>query len=92
MSLAYVRGDIQRPLYVDCKATWVEESDERERVWNLALSEPPPVGFDPAPDFGSPASPNFGALKLSPWRIVLVTFPAESYDAGHHVWRDKAVG
>jgi general stress protein 26 len=91
VSLAYIRGDVQRPLYVDCRATWVEESDERKRIWNLAASEPPPLGFDPAPDFESQANPNFGVLKLSPWRIVLVTFPAASYDAGHQVWRDKTV-
>jgi hypothetical protein len=89
VSLAYVRADVQRPLYVDCRATWVEESDERERIWNLAVSEPPPVGFDPTPDFESPANPNFGVLRLSPWRIVLVTFPAASYRAGQRVWRDK---
>ena len=44
VSLAYIRGDVQRPLYVDCKATWVEAADERKRVWNLAASEPPPLG------------------------------------------------
>ncbi len=29
--------------------------------------------------------------KLSPWRITLVTYPAESYDAGHLVWRNDEV-
>lgn len=92
VSLSYIRGDVQRPLYVDCVAAWVQDAAERERIWNLALAEPPPLGFDPAPDFGSPANPKFGVLRLMPWRIVLVTFPAESYEAGHRVWRDEAVG
>lgn len=92
LSLAYIRGDIQRPVYADCKAAWVEDQSVKERVWELFKSAPPPLGFDPAPEFESPASPRCGVLRLSPWRIVLVTFPAESYDAGHLVWRDRAVG
>ncbi|MEJ2133544.1 MAG: hypothetical protein P8Y95_18415 [Gammaproteobacteria bacterium] len=92
VSLAYIRGDIQRPVYVDCKATWVDDLAIKERVWNLVKSEPPPLGLDPAPDFESPQNPRFGLLKLAPWRIVLVTFPAESYDAGHVVWRDPSIG
>ena len=91
VSLSYIRGDVQRPLYVDCKATWVADGDERQRIWNLAMSQPPPLGFDPSPDFESPENPNFGVLKLAPWRIVLVTFPAESYEAGLRVWRDASV-
>lgn len=92
VSLAYVRGDVQKPLYVDCRAEWVGDARERERVWKLASSEPPPLGFDPAPDFGAPDDPRFGVLKLSPWRIVLVTFPAASHDAGQRIWRDERLG
>ena len=91
VSLAYVRGDIQRPVYADCKASWVEDRAEKERIWALVESAAPPLGFDPAPDFESPASPRLGLLKLSPWRITLGTYPAESYDAGHLVWRNDEV-
>ncbi len=91
VSLSYIRGDVQRPLYIDCTTKWVEDTDERERIWNLALAEPPPLGFDPAPDFVSPTNANLGVLELQPWRIVVVTFPAASYDEGHRVWRDKTV-
>ena len=91
VSLAYITGDIQRPVYVDCKTEWVDEQVVKERIWNLAKSTQPPLGFDPTPDFGSSENEKFGVLRLAPWRIVLVTFPADSYEAGHRVWRDPSV-
>ena len=89
VSLSYIRGDIQHPVYADCRAEWVESVDEKERIWALFRSEPEPVGFDPAPIFGSPSDHNAGLLKLTPWRIDLVTYPAESMDAGSRVWRNE---
>ena len=90
MSLAYIRGHIQKPLYVDCVAEWTEGLDEKRRVWELVRATPEPVGFDPTPDFVEPGHPNFGLLRLMPWRIVLVNFPAPSLDAGQRVWRDRS--
>lgn len=87
VSLSYIRGDVQKPTYVDCLATWIDELREKARVWNLVAGTPEPVGFDPTTDFGSPDSDVFGLLKLQPRKITLVTFPAESYDRGHVVWR-----
>jgi general stress protein 26 len=86
VSLAYVRGNVQKPLYVNCTASWSGDSKERRRVWQAVLDTPEPVGFDPTSDFRSPDNEEFGLLKLTPWKIVLVTFPAESYEAGHQVW------
>ena len=90
VSLAYIRGHIQNPLYVDCVADWTESLDEKRRVWELVSNMPEPVGFDPANDFVEPSHPNFGLLKLTPWRIVLVSFPAPSLDAGQRVWRERS--
>jgi general stress protein 26 len=87
VSLAYIRGDIQKPVYVDCEAAWESDLEEKGRVWTLVSGTAPPFGSDPTPDFESPANPRFGLLKLTPWEIVLVTFPAASYDLGHKVWR-----
>jgi len=52
-------------------------------VWDLCLNTPPPLGFDPAPIYGSvaepkPGGPKFGVLKVTPTRILLYGFPAES--------------
>ena len=37
---------------------------------------PPPLGYDPAPTFGGFAHPDYGLLRLTPWRIALVSFSA----------------
>jgi hypothetical protein len=36
-----------------------------------------------------PDHEKFGLLKLTPWRIALVTFPAESHDTGQRIWRRR---
>lgn len=85
VSLAYI-ADISKPVYVDCKTEWVDDPQQKQRVWNLFKSTPEPVGYDPAQFFGSVDSEAFGVLKLIPWRIELVTFPADSLNASP-VWR-----
>lgn len=92
VSLAYVADVPARiplsPAYVDCRVEWDDTSAGKRRVWELFLNAPPPLGYDPAPIFGSlgiehPEHPEFGVLRLSPWRIELVDGPGES-----RVWRD----
>ncbi len=87
MSLAYI-AEITRPVYADCVAEWVDDLAEKQRIWDLFKHALPPLGYDPAPLFGSPTDENFGLLKLTPWRIELVTFPAESLNASP-VWRRR---
>jgi hypothetical protein len=88
VSLAYIT-DIMKPVYVDCLAQWIEDLDQKQRIWDLFKHTPPPLGYDPEPTFGSPTHENFGLLKLTPWRIALVTFPAESHAEGQRIWRMK---
>jgi hypothetical protein len=88
VSLAYI-AEIMKPVYVECTAEWVEDPEERRRIWDLFANTPPPVGYDPVPDFISPDHANFGVLKLAPWRITLVTFPAPSYEEGQRVHADR---
>lgn len=85
VSLAYI-ADISKPAYVDCTAAWEDELAVKQRIWNLYKNAPPPLGYDPAMAFKS-VEEDFGLLKLTPWRIDLVTFPAESMDKGTLVWR-----
>jgi hypothetical protein len=80
VSLAYI-SDVAKPAYVDCRAARVDEPATKQHVWDLCLNTPPPMGFDPAPIYGSPTQPVagrpvFGVLKLTPYRIVLAQFPA----------------
>ena len=72
VSLAYI-ADIAYPVYVDAIATWADDPSDKTRVWNLFASAPEPLGYDPAPFFIAPHHPNFGVLKLTPWRIAVVT-------------------
>jgi general stress protein 26 len=81
VSLAYV-SDVARPVYVDCKAEWVEDPAEKSRIWDLYLETEPPLGYDPAPIFKAKDDAGWGLLKLTPWRLELYVFPP-----GPTVWR-----
>lgn len=70
VSLAYI-ADIARPVYVDCKAEWADDQEVKQRIWNLFSSAAPPLGYDPTPIFHGVDNPDFGVLKLTPWRIEL---------------------
>lgn len=58
----------------DCTAEWVTEDADVAAVWDRFSSAPLPLGYDPTiiPGWDSPASPNFGALKLTPWRLFVM--------------------
>ena len=86
MSLAYI-ANVMNPVYVDCKAEWIDDMAEKIRIWELFKSTPEPLGYDPALSFERVDHENFGLLKLTPWRIDLVTFPSPSMDEGTKVWR-----
>jgi hypothetical protein len=58
---------------LDCEARWVDEH-ERQTVWELIASTPPPVGFDPATIWpGGPGSDDFAPIELTPYRIQTST-------------------
>lgn len=85
VSLAYI-VDFFNPVYADCTVEWVDDLDQKRRIWELFKNAPPPLGFDPADTFGSYDHEDFGLLKLTPWRIDLVSFPAASFEEGTKVW------
>lgn len=70
ISLTYMKDPLN-PVYVDCKAEWLDDMAEKQRIWNLYGSTPPPLGYDLAPFFGAVDSKGYGLLKLTPWRIQL---------------------
>lgn len=72
VSLAYV-ADVTRPVYADCEARWEDEPGTKRRVWDLIASLSPPLGFDPAPIYGSVDDRNFGLLKLMTSTSVRLT-------------------
>ena len=75
-------------VFAECKAEWMTDGAEKERVWNLFKATPEPYGYDPAmfwPD--GPGSPAFGVLKLEPWRIELYSLADLAQRKPARVWR-----
>jgi len=83
VSLAYIH-DREKPVYVDCSTEWVDEVDEKERIWELHKTTPPPLGFDPQMFYETIDHPYFGLLKFTPWRIELGNLGGESI-----IWRQR---
>lgn len=81
ISLAYIPTK-EKPVYVDGFAEWVGAVEEKQRIWDLHCSTPPPLGFDPQPHFGSIHHPYYGLLRITPRRIELADLFGESM-----VWR-----
>jgi general stress protein 26 len=74
-------------VYVDAVAEWVEDSGERERIWNLFTSLPPPYGYDPGMIWqGGVDDPGFGVLKITPWRIEMFSLQRMMKGEGPIVW------
>jgi len=70
VSLAYI-ANVVRPAYADCLARWEDDLVAKRHVWDLFLSAPAPLGYDPAPTFGSVDAPDFGLLRLTPYAVEL---------------------
>jgi len=87
VSLAYI-SDVAKPVYVDCTAEWADDLATKQHVWDLFRSFAPPLGFDYGNIFESAAHPEFGVLRLRPWRIELADVADKK---NHRVWlRDSA--
>lgn len=85
ISLAYI-ANVMNPVYADCAAEWIDDLSQKQRIWDMFRNAPEPLGYDPATTFVAPDHESFGLLKLTPWRIDLVSFPAPSFEEGTKVW------
>ena len=83
VSLAYI-ADIANPVYAECTAEWADRVEDKEHVWELFRSAPAPLGFDYGKVFSSPGDPEFGVLKLRPWRIEIFDIDKQK----RKVWRN----
>ncbi len=61
---------------VDCDASWVEDTREKQAVWDLFLTTPTPLGWgaDGLAGYGPQrwASLVFSPLRLDPWRVQVM--------------------
>jgi hypothetical protein len=85
VSLAYI-PDKAKPVYVDGIAEWIDADDEKQRIWDLHRTAPPPLGFDPQPHYGSIDHQYYGVLRITPWRIELGNLYGEPM-----IWRPHGV-
>ncbi len=72
---------------IDCKAEWQDDLETRGWLWNLLKTTPEPVGYDPALFWPSFEDKNFGALKLTPWRLELWSLAEMAQGKAAEVWR-----
>jgi general stress protein 26 len=86
VSLTYWDPQHQQ-IYADCKAEWEESSVEKGRLWDLFKSTPPPLGYDLGLFWKGPEDPNYGLLKLTPWRIELSSLNDLLAGLPPKVWR-----
>jgi general stress protein 26 len=70
VSFAYV-SDPVKPAYAECVASWVDDPDERIKIWERIAAIPEPLGYDTETMFGSYDVPNLTMLRLVPWKIRL---------------------
>ncbi|MBK8023539.1 MAG: pyridoxamine 5'-phosphate oxidase family protein [Chloroflexi bacterium] len=70
VSLCYGK-DIVHPITLDCRAEWADDVADRRRLWEMFKAAPEPLGYDPGLIWKAADDPAFGALRLTPYRIVL---------------------
>lgn len=71
-SLAYV-GDEERPAYAECRAEWIDDPLEVERIWETFRESP--RGYDPGSFYGTS---DVGVIRLTAWRIQVDDADGES--------------
>lgn len=64
----------QNCVFIDARAEWVADQGVKKQVWELyRKGSPTGVGYDPQRYWsGGPADPEFGLLRMDPFRVQLV--------------------
>lgn len=87
VSLSYW-DQLHEQVYVDAKAEWSDAPEERQRIWDLYKSTPPPLGYDPGMIWkGGPLADDFGVMRLEPWRIEMWSLDDLAKRVPPQVWR-----
>ncbi len=77
-------------IYAECRAEWDDDPETKRRIWELFRRTPPPLGWDPGLLWSSPADPEYGLLKLTPWRVELSALGEVMAGKPARVWRHPA--
>ena len=68
VSLAYW-DQAHEQIYAECRVTWVDDDAERRRLWDLYSEKP--EGYPLEQFFRRPDHPEYGLLRIEPWRVEL---------------------
>ncbi len=86
-SLSYWDQQHQQ-VYAECRAEWRDDAAEKRRIWELYKSTPAPLGYDPQLFWKQGVEdPEYGLLKLTPWRIELSAIGDMMQGQPPKVWR-----
>lgn len=82
-------------VHAECLAEWIDDADQKRRVWELFRSAPAPYGYDPVAFWPKgPEDPGTGLLRLKPWRIEIWALPGGELGPANpfriSVWRQPA--
>ncbi len=84
VSLSYWDPQHQQ-IYADCATEWVDDPDEKKRIWELFRSTPEPYGYDGSMFWPEgPESADLGILKCTPWRVEISAMGPQGFDSS--VW------
>jgi general stress protein 26 len=87
VSLSYWDPQHQQ-VYAECRAEWEDDPAVKKRIWDLYKSTPPPLGYDPQLFWqGGVEDPEYGLLKLTPWRIEISAIADMVSGQPPKVWR-----
>jgi general stress protein 26 len=86
VSLTYWDPDHEQVI-ADCTAEWIDDQSEKERLWELFKSTPPPLGYDLAAFFQAVDNPGYGLMKLTPWRVELWSLKRLAVGEPPEVWK-----
>ena len=85
VSLTYWTPEHEQ-IYAECKAEWVDDMDEKKRMWDVFKNTSPPLGYDLAMFFQTVDNPGYSLMKLTPWRIELSALRDLMSDSEPQVW------
>jgi general stress protein 26 len=86
VSLTYWDPQHQQ-VYVEAQVAWEDDPAQKRRIWALYKSTPPPLGYDPGIIWQTADNPDYGLLKLTPWRIEVSALLDVMSGKAPLVWR-----
>ncbi len=75
---------------VQATVEWCDDAATKQRIWSLLKTTPAPVGYDPQQFWdGGVTDPDFGVLKVTPFRVDLLGVQEMMAGKGATVWQAR---